>query len=73
MVYIRNFQTVGCNPKWSRANKFWGCGTNWLFVLCPANFENASSAAKLFEKIMVIAHLINKSETKIDKSELDSE
>ena len=40
------------------------------------NFENSSSAAELLEKIMVIAHLIGKSEnlgTKIDKLELDSE
>ena len=47
-------------------------------ILCfvPQNFENPSSAAELVEKIMVIAHVIGKSEnfgTKIDKLELDSE
>ena len=47
-------------------------------ILCfvPQNFENPSSAAELLEKIMVIAHVIGKSEnlrTKIDKLELDSE
>ena len=44
------------------------------FVL--RNFENASSASKLFENVLVIAHVVNKSEnlgTKIDKSELDSD
>ena len=41
----------------------------------PQNFENPSSAAKLLEKIMVIAHVISKSKnlgTKIDKLEFDS-
>ena len=42
----------------------------------PQNFENPSSAAEPLEKIMVIAHVIGKSEnlgTEIDKLELDSE
>ena len=42
----------------------------------PQNFKNPTSATKLFEKIMVIVHVIGKSEnlrTKIDKLELDSE
>ena len=30
--------------------KFRGCESNWLSVLEPRNFENPSSAAKLFEK-----------------------
>ena len=49
-----------------------------ISILCfvPQNFENPSSAAELLEKIMVIAHVIRKSEnsgTKIDKLELVSE
>ena len=58
---------MGRDPKRGRLKKFWGCETNWHFVLC---------AAELLEKIMVIAHVIGKLEslgTKINKSELDSE
>ena len=51
---------------------------NKLAFLCFVlqNFENPSSATELLEKIMVIAHVIGKSEnlgTKIDKLELDFE
>ena len=49
---------------------------NGILCFVPQNFENPSSAAELLEKIMVIAHVIGKSEnlgTKIDKLELDSE
>ena len=46
-------------------------------ILCfvAQNFENRSIAAELLEKIMIIAHVISKSEnlgTKFDKLELDS-
>ena len=47
-----------------------------ILYFVPQNFENSSSAAKLLEKMMVIAHVIGKSKnlgTKIDKLELDSE
>ena len=51
-------------------------GSRNKLCFVPQNFENPSSAAELLEKIMVIAHVIGKSEnsgTKIDKLELNSE
>ena len=50
MVYIRAFQIMGCNPKWGQVKKFWCYETNSFLYFVPRNFENASSAAKLFEK-----------------------
>ena len=67
---------MGRNLKRGRLKKFWDRETNWHFVLCTRNFENSSSAAELLEKIMIVAHVMGKSEnlrTKIDKLELDSE
>ena len=56
--------------------KLWVAKQIGILCFVPQNFENSSSAAELLEKIMVIVHLIGKSEnlgTKVDKLELNSE
>ena len=67
---------MGCDPKRGCLKKFGVTKQSSILLFVPQNFENPSSTAELLEKIIVIAHVIGKSEnsgTKIDKSVLDAE
>ena len=73
----QGFLNYGLRPQMGSPKIILGIAKQ-IGILCfvPQNFENPSSAAELLEKIMVIAHVIGKSEnlgTKIGKLELDSE
>ena len=73
---VQSFSNCESRPQMGLRKKLWDCETNWILCFVPPNFENLSSAPKLVEKSMVIAHVFDKSEnlgSKIDKSELDSE
>ena len=66
----QDFSNCGLRKKIS------GSRVKLAFCASCRETENPSSAAKLFEKFMVIAHVIDKSEnlrTKIDKSQLGLE
>ena len=73
----QGFLNYGLQPQMGSPKIILGLQSKLAFMcFVPQNFENPSSTAELLEKIMVIAHVISKSEylgTKIDKLELDSE
>ena len=67
---------MGRNPKRGCLKNFGVAKQIGILCFVSRNFENPSSAVELLEKLMVIAHVIGKSENmgiKIGKSQFHSE